>query len=95
MVCPMRVFVFAASLVLVVASLFYFLYAQEQPAFLNPSARPQRTWGGFVWAFFSGELLRDAWYGPPPPPPPLESGGSGREGSGGGGGGSGEGAHED
>ena len=59
----MRIFVFAASLILVVGSLTYFVFADEQPAFLAP--RPNRTWAQFIKAFFTGELLIHAWYGPP------------------------------
>ena len=63
MVCPLRIVVFAASLVLVLGSLTYFAFADEQPAFL--AARPSRTWLQFIRAFFTGELLIHAWYGPP------------------------------
>ena len=76
MVCPMRIFVFAASLVLVLAY-------------------RQRTWWQFIRSFFTGELIRDAWYGPPAssdgggggggdggadlPPPPRGGGGEHEE----------------
>ncbi len=95
MVCPMRIFVFAASLVLVLASLGYFIFADEQPAFLSGHAYRQRTWWQFIRSFFTGELIRDAWYGPPAssdgggggggdggadlPPPPRGGGGEHEE----------------
>lgn len=59
----MRIFVFAASLILVLGSLTYFLFADEQPEFL--AAQPNRTWIQFFRAFFTGELLIHAWHGPP------------------------------
>ena len=60
MACPMRVFLFFFSLLLLLAALAYYAVGQDA-AFFAP--QPWRTWRAFLVALFSGELLYDAYYG--------------------------------
>ena len=61
MACPLRVFLFIASLLLLGAVLLYQLSGQDAHFYAR---RRDRTWRGFFHALCTGELLWDAWYGP-------------------------------
>ena len=61
MACPMRVFLFIFSLLLLLAALAYYAAAGRDAAFFAP--QPSRTWRAFLAALFTGELLYDACYG--------------------------------
>ena len=74
----MRIFVFAASVILVLASLCFYLISAEEPAFLAPQPRHRaRSWCGYLRTFLTGELLYDAWYGPLPAAEAGTGGGAG------------------
>jgi len=61
MVCPMRVFVGLGSCALLLSVGLYMLYSQgDAPDWLSPP-RAARSWRGFAWALFSGELLWAWW----------------------------------
>ena len=60
MACPMRVFLFLFSLLLLLAALAYYAVGQDA-AFFAP--QPGRTWRAFLVALCTGELLYDAYYG--------------------------------
>ena len=62
MVCPLRFVIAAASVVVILLSLRYYVVGEE-PEFLRAETHRQRTWWRFVVTLFTGELLRDAWYG--------------------------------
>ncbi len=61
MVCPMRIVVFGASMLLIVVASLYLLSGSEA-SFLPFKA--SRTWWGFIVSLFTGELVYEAWYGP-------------------------------
>ena len=64
MVCPLRFVSAAASILLLAATLHFYLFGWgEEPAFLRAEAHKGRTWWRFFTAFFTGELLFEAWYG--------------------------------
>ena len=60
MACPMRVFLFLFSLLLLLAALAYYVAGQDAVFF---APQPGRTWRAFLVALFSGELLYEAYYG--------------------------------
>ena len=62
MVCPLRFVIAAASVLVILLSLRYYVVGEE-PEFLRAETHKQRTWWRFIVTLFTGELLRDAWYG--------------------------------
>ncbi len=60
MACPLRVFLFLFSLLLLGAALAYHLAGQDAAFFTR---REGRTWRAFLTALFTGELLYDAYHG--------------------------------
>ena len=60
MACPLRVFLFLFSLLLLGAALAYHVAGQDAAFFTR---REERTWRAFFLALFTGELLYDAYYG--------------------------------
>jgi hypothetical protein len=57
----MRIVLLIFSLLLIAVALLYNVYGTEV-IFFQP--RPSRTWLGFIYALFTGELLYEAYYGP-------------------------------
>ncbi len=66
MVCPLRFVLAAASALLVAGTLYYYAFGiGEEPAFLSAQRHARRSWWRFFAAFFTGELLYEAWNGAP------------------------------
>ena len=60
MACPLRIFLFLFSLLLLCAALAYHVAGQDAAFFAQ---RQERTWRAFLLALFTGELLYDAYHG--------------------------------
>ena len=60
MACPLRVFLFLFSLLLLGAALAYHLAGRDAAFFTR---REGRTWRAFLTALCTGELLYDAYHG--------------------------------
>lgn len=62
MVCPMRIFVGLASVLLLMGASAWLLMGEE-PAFLRSEKNKRRSWLRFIATWFTGELLYEWWRG--------------------------------